>query len=119
MASIVVKATGANLTANGTNTGYATVASNADFYPGATAWISSSTQASRQCLITDLVGTTQIGVRFIDTVSDGSQPKSPRYPDYGHSNIATFLLADSARIDQESSVVPLQSVSTIVKKDSV
>lgn len=100
MAGIILKQATANLTSDGDATGYATVASNADFYAGAQLFISDGNSASQLCQVTDLVGTTKIGLRFINV--DGRL--NP--PQYGiKSDLSAYTVAQGARLDLFSQVV--------------
>ena len=60
-------------TANGDGTGYVTMTTNAGFYVGAIAYLYRTTKQER-VIITELVGTTQVGVRIIapDNEQQGS-----------------------------------------------
>lgn len=93
----------AAFTANGGADGFITVADNTGFYPGALAWIWSSTQASRRVQITSLQGTTKIGVRFHGNAAEGETRGVA--PSYGRDSVSAFLLADGATIDQEAQAV--------------
>lgn len=98
MPSIWVPEAYAAFSADGTATGYAKVASNEKFYPGAEVFVSSDTIAGTRAVITDLVSTTDIGIRFIGEGSN--QP-----PRYGRNPMNGFLLAENARISMPAQVV--------------
>jgi len=117
MASISVRGFGAQLTGDGSATGYVTVASTTNFYPGAIAWISSETEASRKCVITELVSATVMGLRFVDETYAGTGVH--KNSGSGRSDLSVYDVADAARVDMMASVVPLLHTSTIVKKDVV
>lgn len=103
---IEVPATSAALSADGDAQGYVTVASNANFYPGATAWLTSNTQPAKYCKITDLSGATKIGLRFINEKTTSGAFVGPSYI---RNSCAAYLVADGARIDMEASVVPVEA----------
>lgn len=90
----------AAFTADGTSGGYVTVADNSSFYPGATCWIHSATVDPKQYVITDLVGSTKIGVREILPMGSGSRT--------GRTPISQYAVANSARIDQEATTVRVE-----------
>lgn len=100
MASEEVPAAGAALTGDGDATGYVTVADNSPFYPGAEAWLSNAT-LNQRVIITDLNGTTKIGVRFVaDVVSNSSALM------YGSRSSATaFTVASGSRINMPQQLV--------------
>ena len=101
---IQVPAAAANLTANGGATGYVTVADNTPFYPGCIAWLS-DTDGSQRCLITDLVGTTLVGLRFLLEENCGYRFQPPSY---GRSNCSAYTLAKSAKINMPAQVAPVE-----------
>lgn len=109
MASIPVSAVSAAFTANGGADGYVTVASNAAFYPGATVWLSSTAVASQEAIVSDLSGSTKIGVRFVRAVGTG--------PSYGRNDCSAFLAADTAMISMPAQVVPI--LWAFAKRDGV
>jgi hypothetical protein len=111
---IPVRAASAAFTANGGADGFITVTSNADFFPGAFAWVFSTTQTSKYCIITELSGSDKIGVRFFDKKTTSGLSTGPSYI---RDSVAAFLLADGARIEQEAGVVPV--FEGFVKKDKV
>lgn len=98
MSAISIAPAFAAFTANGGTDGYVTVTDNSAFYPGAIIWLHSTTQAGQQGLITDLVSTTKIGIRFIGTFPNQA-------PTYGKNDCSAFTTANSASISQESQVV--------------
>ena len=100
---LYVKETSELLTANGTSTGFATVASNAAYKVGATVWLTGTALANLECRVTELSGTTLVGVR--------AKQFQPAYPDreipgYGRTDISAYTTAAAARINQEAGVVP-------------
>jgi hypothetical protein len=103
MSSSYVSSAHASLTANGASNGLATVTSNAAFKVGAVVWIRSSTVAGRHCIVTDLVSTNQVGLRFYS--NNGTSRDS--FPNYGRSDLSAYLLADGATISQEAGIVPV------------
>jgi hypothetical protein len=92
------------LSGNGDSAGYVTVASNAKYYPGAKVWLRSSTQESKQYIVTDLNGTTKIGLR--EVLDSGDNTK--RGPQYGRTPLTQWLTADGAQICQEPSTVAVE-----------
>lgn len=92
---ILVKAARASLTSNGSSIGYASVADNSLFPVGARVWISSNTVAGRECVVTDRIGSTQVGLRFLGSV-----------PSYGRSDLSAYLVANSAVLDMSEQAVP-------------
>ena len=103
MSSSYVSSAHASLTANGGSNGLVTVASNTAFKVGATVWIRSNTVDGRQCVVTDLVSTNQVGLRFY--ANNGTLRDS--VPSYGRSDLSAYLLADGATISQEAGIVPV------------
>lgn len=96
MPSTIVHKKHAALTANGGADGLVTVADNSGWLPGSTVWLSSSTQEGLQCIVSQLVGTTQIRLRKADAPAPGA------------ANVSAYLLADGAKISMESQVVPVR-----------
>jgi hypothetical protein len=103
MSSSYVSSAHSALTANGGSNGYATVSSNTAFKVGATVWIRSNTVDGRQCIVTDLVSTNQVGLRFYAN----DQASVYSIPRYGRSDLSAYLLADGATISQEAGIVPV------------
>lgn len=88
--------------ADGTVDGYAVVADNTVFWPGAECFLSSDNTAGQRGIITDLVSTTKVGIRFV-----GEFPS--RFPGYGRNSLNTnFTLALHAAISMPSQVVRVQ-----------
>lgn len=102
MSSIIIGSTSAALTANGGSDGFATVASNANFYPGAVVSIISGTVAGKDCLVTELSGSTKIGLRFIDVRNSSGDLVGPSY---GRSDLSAYLTADTAKVFQSTQAV--------------
>lgn len=98
------------LTMDGDSQGYVTVADNAPFFPGAFAWLFSDTQPSRYCLITDLQGTTRIGLRFVNEDGSGAGTNAPSYD---RSDCSAYLVVDNAKIDMPAQVVPVEPVLVV------
>lgn len=94
MASVFVRDALASFTSDGTTDGYVTVASNADFYPSARVWIWDDNTAGREYIITDLVGSTKIGVRLVSLV-----------PSYTRSNVSAYTTGQNAKISMDAQVV--------------
>lgn len=106
MASIHVPEAYAVLTVDGGADGFVTVADNSKFYPGATAWLY-STSASQECTITELSGTTKVGLRF-----------KKAYPSYGRDSCTAYTTALTSKLSMESQVVSVDQ-PTFAKKASV
>lgn len=88
----------AALTGDGDGAGYVTVSDNSKFYPGAQVWLSDDgTAGSQRCIITDLVSTNKIGLRFIGTA-----------PSYTRNDVSAWKTAKSAAISQEAQVVRVE-----------
>ena len=83
MASIWVPEAFAVFSSNGTSAGFAVVADNSAFYPGAEVYVVSDTIAGRRGIITELSSTTGIGIRF---VADGKA----QVPVYGKDSMAAY-----------------------------
>jgi hypothetical protein len=98
MPNIWVPEAYAALTVNGSATGYITVADNTLFYPTAEVVISSATEPGRKAVITDLVGTTQIGLRYL-------QDFPAQNNRYGRDSMAIFHIADQAVVCQPGQIV--------------
>lgn len=81
----------ASLTVDGGTDGYVTVASNAAFYPGAEAWLRSDTVDGVHCIITDLVSTNKIGLRFVPERGETG-------PSYGRNSCSAYHVANNAKI---------------------
>jgi hypothetical protein len=82
----------ATLNAAGTANGYISVPDNSKFIPGAEAWISHA-GAATDVIITDLVGTNQVGLRVKPgSIIDATTLVSG--PNYGRSNLSTFAAGD-------------------------
>lgn len=109
MASIFVKDAAAALTGNGDALGWVTVASVADFYPGAVGALYSAGAGSLAIKIA-AVDATNNKIRVRPIPGSGAAT-------YGYADVTAYTTAGSAIICQEAGVVPLQAPSTIVKKD--
>ena len=97
MASIFVPDAYAAFTANGGADGYVTVGDNSTFFPSARVWLWSNTVSPLEYIVTDLVGSTKIGVRKIGSA-----------PTYTRTDISTLLLADSAKIAMDGQIVRVE-----------
>ena|SRR5579872_1994217 len=121
--SISVRAASAALSANGNAGGYVTVADASAFYPGARAWLSDTTGRAQRCIITDIgfSGANTIGLRFVADNVDMPQTASGvnNGPMYTRSDCSAFTTANGSRIEMDSGVVPIENISTVVKKDYV
>src|SRR5580765_3116098 len=91
----------AAFSADGTADGYAVVADNSAFYPGAEVYVNSSTVGGQRAVITDLVSTTKIGIRFV-----AEYPA--KVPTYGRSPMDGYTLAHSATISMPGQVVRVE-----------
>lgn len=101
----------AALTVDGGSDGYITVADNTPFYPSAEAFLYSTNVTGQRVMITDLVGSTKIGIRFLAEFPN-------RVPTYGKSDCSTLKLADSAKISMPGQVVRVEQ-PTLFKTLSV
>lgn len=99
--------TSEEITGNGDATGYVTVTSNANYWPGARAWMSSDTLAPKEYIVTDLgTGATQVGLR--EVLSSEDNVKRAAGPQYGRTPLTQWLTADNARISQAPSTVRVE-----------
>lgn len=113
MSSIAAPSVTAALTADGDNTGFVTVASNALFYPGATAFLISTMAPSQECIITELSGATRIGLRFLNrTDASGRVPG----PYFGRNDCSAYKAADSANITQPAQAVRVEPAFSKLEK---
>lgn len=81
------------VTGTGAADGYLTVTANDGVYPGAKGWITKSDNTLPQLvLVTDIVSTTKVGVRFIpESASDPKlQTGAVVHPSYGRTGIAAY-----------------------------
>lgn len=101
MASVFAPERFAALTADGEAAGYITVADNEGFYPGAVAWIRDNNSDPLECIITELVGTTKIGLRNKRTGSYG-----------GRTDMSGYTIAQNATISMEGQVVAVDEPFT-------
>ena len=111
MPSIWVPEANAALTADGSATGYITVADNSPFYPSAEAFLYSANVTGQRVKITELVSTNKIGIRFL-----GEFPN--QVPTYGKSDCSSLKLADTAMISMPGQVVRVEQ-PTLFKTLSV
>lgn len=87
-ATIRVASLKAALTANGGTDGYATLASNTGFYPGAKGWIGKADGSlQRRVVFTDLSGATKVGCRIIP---EFAYDLNAVHPSYGRSDLSAF-----------------------------
>lgn len=89
------------LTADGDAAGYVTVTSNEKYYPGATAWMRSDTQGPKEYVVTDLDGTTKVGLREALPRNGGAQ--------YGRTPLTQWTTTDNAVIAQTASTVAVET----------
>lgn len=92
------------LTANGTTTGFATVAANTEYKVGATAWLRSASAAA-ECVVESLSGSTLVGLRIKRFLTNPDSANPKELAEYGRSDLSGFTTADSARLFQEAGVV--------------
>lgn len=92
MAYINVPYQTAAVSADSTSGGYITVASNAGFVAGAEVTMSGTGKVTQHYEITDLKGTTQIGLRLV------TYPKRPQ--GFGRSDVSAYTLAAASKITQ-------------------
>jgi hypothetical protein len=92
------------LTANGGTDGYVTVTSNAQYYPGAYVCVRGDTVAGQRYRITNLSGSTKIGLQKVPSFGD-PQNQGPRYT---RSDLSAYTTADNAKVFQEPSVVRVE-----------
>lgn len=114
---VQVPAASANLTANGDTDGpgYVRVADNSPFYAGAVGWLADS-DGSQRILITELSGSTIVGVRFIAEENQGFVPPAPNY---GRSSTSAFTTAKSARLYMSAQVVNVEASFVKPTKPSI
>lgn len=93
----------APLTANGGSNGYVTVADNTLFPVGAKVWLSSNAIAGVNCIVTNVIGTTQVGLRFVVPV-----------PGYGQNNCSAYLVANNAVLDMDAQLVPAGTYTNLI-----
>lgn len=115
MPSIQTPAASADLAQNGSAAGYVQVASNADFYPGAKAWLINDDAGSNQrVLIVSLGSSDKLYLRFI--LEENARIGFPQ-PSYGLSDCSAYTTAKHSRICMEAQVVPV--VAAFSKVDAV
>ncbi len=103
MPHIQVPAASAALTVNGPATGLITVGSNAGFFVGAECWLVNTDAGSNQrCVVTELQGTTIIGLRFIEEDNRGGVATKPAY---GRSSCVAYTTAKSSTLWQSQQSV--------------
>jgi hypothetical protein len=103
MPHIEAPAASANCTADGTALGYVTVADNAPFFPGCEAWLKND-NGSQRCLITDLVSTDQVGLRFLEEENCGSKLQPGHY---GRSDCSAYTLLTNSRLYMPQQPAPV------------
>lgn len=103
MPSIQVPAISADLSVNGNAAGYATVASNAGFYPGCIAWIQND-NTSKRCLILSLSSTDKVYLKFLPEENQGYKFTSPQA---GPSSLSAFTTALHSRLYMEAQLAPV------------
>jgi len=105
MPSTYVTEKHAALTADGTAAGLVTIASNEDWLPGVTAWLSSTTETSIEVVVAEQVGTTQLKLRAKTNKAQ-----------HGVSDVSAFTLADDAALSHEGQIVPVMATFVAAKK---
>ena len=86
-------------TADGTTTGYITLASNVGYYVSAEVSLNSGNQVAQNYIITDLPDSTRIGLR-VKTYGAGPVPVS-----FGRTDVSAYTLAQSAYITQPQQMI--------------
>lgn len=98
------------LTADGDTNGYVTVAANDNYYPGAKVWLADNgTAGNAEFVVTDLKGSTKIGLRKLPTFGVNAQG-----PQYGRSDVSAWTVANGTTISQRATVVRVE-LSNITK----
>ena len=103
MASIQVPATSAALTANGSAIGFATVASNAGFYPGCIGWIQNDNKSQR-CLILSLSSTDKVYLKLLPEENQGYKFSSPQA---GPSSLAAYTTLLNSKLYMDAQLAPV------------
>lgn len=96
MAILKVFGAQASLTADGTVAGYATIPDATRFPAGTICYLSATGQPTLECVVTDIRGATQVGLR--QTNPTGS-------PTYGKTNIGAYTVASAATLTCDNQVV--------------
>lgn len=113
MPSIETPAFAQDLTVNGDSTGYLTVVDNAGFFAGAEAYLVSDTAETR-AIITEIVGSVQVGIRFLANSDDKEHPR------YGmRSDASAYTTADHARLSMPKQVVRVDQPTWTKKAGTV
>ena len=99
MPSTLVAAKSVPLTADATTAGLVTIADNSTWITGTKVTISSTTEAPTECIVVEMIGSTQLRLRAL-----GARSK------YGFSDMWIYDTVDSARISREQQVVPVLAV---------
>lgn len=81
----------------GTSDGFVDIGDNSNFYPGATVVIWSSTQPGVECIVTELSGSTKIGLR-----------RKGGWQNTGRSDMSMFLKTEGAHVNQPAQVVRIE-----------
>ncbi|NBT58970.1 hypothetical protein EBT16_09330 [bacterium] len=82
---------------HGSADGFVDIGDNSKFYPGATVFIWSSTQAGVECIVTELSGVDKIGLR-----------RKGGWQNTGRSDMSMFLQSQGARVNQPAQVVRIE-----------
>jgi len=98
MASIWAPEAFAVFSADGTADGYAVVTDNSPFYPSAEVFISNDNVQGQRAIITELSGTTKIGIRFVKEF-----PLTT--PSYGRNSMAAYTAVLNSKIHMPGQVV--------------
>lgn len=91
-----------DLTVDGPTSGYATVTDNSGFFVGCIAFLC-RTDAQQRCVITELVGGDQVGLRFI---AEDNEQEKPRYG--SRSNLTGWTVAKQTRLNMSSQLAKIE-----------
>ncbi len=98
------------LTDNAGADGLVSIVSNAGWLPGATVFIVSTAVASTECIISEVIGNTQLRLRSKGTTRNGQIGFVGATPRGGRTDLHLYLLANGANISMEGQVVPVRAV---------
>jgi hypothetical protein len=108
MPSIQVPEMSANLSADGSASGYITVVNNSGYYPGCKAWLRNNS-GSQRCLITDLISTDKVGLRFLLEENCGFRLQPGHY---GRSDCSAYTVASNSRLSMPAQLAPVDPLFT-------
>lgn len=105
-----------SITVDGTAAGYVTVADNTKYYPRAHVWLTNDDDLPVEYVITDLVGTTKIGLQAVPLSKDANLG---RYMTgsaiYTRSSAVAWTVAKHSKIAQDRQVVTVENSAMSVK----